>query len=259
MRRPAQVDRRRRLVERGVDVGGGGRGDLGRRRRVAAQVPLGHPDAADVDRAGRPRRRVGADGRTRSSRRRCRPRGTGRSTPARQPAGRTGEGEARPPRRPVTTSGAMPTPRRRSRTPSTNSAALRGVTGGRGGHEPDPLDARASALRGVRRRATRACGPSPRGRARRCGRRPWPSRTISIRRIDVGRARRVRAGRRRRRAGGSSWCRSRSRRPAVTVALGRSRAPGGARERGVRRRGTPRPPGRHHCVAARRAPRRRAG
>src|SRR6478735_6926898 len=41
-----------RLVDGGVDVGLRG-GDLIRGGRIAAQVPFGHPDAADVDRAGR--------------------------------------------------------------------------------------------------------------------------------------------------------------------------------------------------------------
>ena len=55
VRGPAGVDRGERPVDRAGDVLLGRR-DLRRRRRVVVQVPLGHPDAADVD-ADRARRR----------------------------------------------------------------------------------------------------------------------------------------------------------------------------------------------------------
>ena len=232
---------------------GGGR-DLGRRRRVAVQVPLGHPHAADVDRPGR--LDVGrCRARTRSSRRRGRPRGRGRRRRAARSSpvaprerqlrllvpgdhlGRDADA-ANAVAHPATNSPRVARRRGRPRWPRTGPRST-----------PELL-----ALLGVLAGHRRGCAPAPPGRSRRCGRRPGRAG-----RSPSGAPRRsaspVAPGPRRRPAGGSSWCRSRWRRP------GSRRGPrpsGLGARRASAASGTQDPAG-PPVAAAARAPRRRAG
>ena len=181
----------------------------GRRRRVTVQVPLGHPDAADVHRDGRRSPRAGPRARTRWSRRRCRRPGTA-GPPYRPPRPATPRSPLTPGRAaaassvvapvndsrasssPLRTSGSTPST---SRTPATKSAAfaasrvalvatIRTADAPRGRH-----DLRVGPQR-PQRPGQRRRGEPPGGVH------PCPSRTISIRRstsVSV-RTRRVHVG-----------------------------------------------------------------
>ena len=152
---PAQVDRRGGLVDRGVDVGGGGR-HLGRRRRVAAQVPLGHPDAADVDRPGLVDVEGAADelggpaaevdhevGAVDAVRLQAAGRATERQRGLLVPGDHLGGDAVR---------------REGGADAVDELGGVAGVTGGRGRHEPDPLDLELLALRGVVARHRQGAG-----------------------------------------------------------------------------------------------------
>ena len=167
VRRAAAGHRRQGGVDRRGDVRLRRR-DLGRRRRVAVQVPLGHPDAADVHRdrvldlGGRRRR-------TRSSRRRCPRPGTAarRSGRCTAPAK-----ESRASSSPVITSGSTPsTPRTMAR----KSAALDASREAEVAHIRTRVDAQLGDLRRVAQQGLAGALDRRAGRAGRCGRRPRPA------------------------------------------------------------------------------------
>ena len=202
--RPRRAPRRCRPRRAAISAGG---------RRVGVQVPLGHADAADVDRAGRPHPGRRRRGRTRSSRRRCRPPGTG---PRGDRAPRRDVREAVAPMNdspasssPVITSGVVP---ERRCDHAREVGAVGGVAAWRRRRDhPHPR----------RRPSSRACAAysasTTPGALDRLGREPagpvdalaepddlHPPEQIGLRGPPAGS---------RRPAGGSSWCRSRSRRP----------------------------------------------
>ena len=183
-------------------------------RRVVVQVPLGQPHAADVDRAGRAdavavaedelgraaadvddqeRRRGGAAVR----------RGRASGAPSERQLGLLVAGDH------VRLAGRgwpAPCPRSRPRLAASRVALVATIR--------TPLAPSSRARAAYSASATRVRSIAS-GASRPVRSTPWPSRTTSIRAQQVGRARPAPA--RRRRAGGSSWCRSRSRRPGVTV------------------------------------------
>ena len=205
------------------------RRDLARGRRVAAQVPLGHPHAADVDRAAR--RRAG----------RCR--ATNSVEPPPMSTTRYGVGD-RAPRRarasrrrrtarasssPVTTSGSTP---RRSRTPATNVVAVARVAGAPTSRRSAPARRRARAIDvGV------AASHAAKVRSSAASDEPAGAVDALAEPHDLHPARRGRRasrprGRRRRRAAGSSWCRSRSAATRVTARPRRRRTGRAAHQSG---------------------------
>ena len=240
--RAGQADQRRaprrpapsaaHLGQRGADVGLRAAAISLGRRRVAVQVPLGQPHAADVDRRAARTAVARRRARTRSSRRRCRRPGTAarRLAPCARAAASS---EAVAPRkdssassRPVITSGVCA--RAIARTIVLEVGAVGGVAGGAGRHHPHRGRRRSSrGRRGVLGQHRAGCARCASGASRPVASTPWPSRTIRIAAQQVG----VRAGRpgRRRRAAGSSWCRSRSAATRVTPSSPRlgAHGPGG--------------------------------
>ena len=179
-------------------------------RRPAAghQVPLGQPDAADVD-GPRGRHRRCRRGRTRWSRRRCPRPGTGAAGRA-APSSRVAPvKESSASWSPVITSGSTPRMSTTPRTKSSRFCASRDaeVATNRIRSAPEFPD-RRPRTRGRRRR----CAPAPRERAARCGPRPGPSRTIVHPPVQVAQFAAV-AGSPRPPAAGWSSCRSRRPRP----------------------------------------------
>ena len=155
-----------------------GRRDLLGRRRVAVQVPLGQPHAADVDRPGGahavgvPEDELGgtaADVDHQERRpRRCAPWAARRRPARRWRRGRT----ARPPRRPVITSGACP---RVADDHVLEVLPVGRVPGRAGGRPCAPRSPRGPALRRRTRRARRGCARRPPAPADRWRRRPAPA------------------------------------------------------------------------------------
>ena len=231
---------RRRASSAGLDVGPG-RGDLRRRsagRRAGAarssgrsrRRPSAPPSTASVAEHELGRAAADVDDEERRLRRR-----------AAQLAGRAGEGQLG-----LLVAGdhLRLDAEDRSRTPATNSSRFSAsrvaeVATKRTRSAPSSLDHRRRSRRSAANVRSSASGASRPVRST-----PWPSRTISIRRSTSVSGRRLR-GRRRRPAAGSSWCRSRSRRP------GSSRV--------TRCRTLDARPAAPPLAAARPAPRRRAG
>ena len=187
-------------------------------RRVAVQVPLGQPHAADVDRPRRPhavavaedelgRAAADVDHQERRPRRRR----------SRAPAAAASR-EAVAPRKDSSASSRAgdhvgPLPERGRRTMSSKSCAVGGVPGGAGGHHAHRGRAEVAGGGGVLgEHLPRALDGlrAPAGRWRR-----RPARAARPPCAAAGRCARRRPGRRRP-AGGWSWCRSRSPRPGVT-------------------------------------------
>ena len=211
---PGRLDRhlgRRTSASAAADVVLG-RGDLLGGRRVVVQVPLGQPDAADVHRPGRlhavaspstnsvdpppmSATRNGGGGRRRGPARR---RGRGRAE--------EGQLGLLPARR--STSGSAPSVATHHRL---EVVPVGGVPGGAGGDHPHRARPPSSQAWRRTRRARPGCARSPRVRAGRCGRRPDRAGPAPC--AAAGRSCAPAAGSRRRPAAGSSWCRSRSRRP----------------------------------------------
>ena len=194
------------------------RRDLVGGRRVAVQVPLGQPDAADVDRAGRPhaggvaehelgRAAADVDDQERRPRRRAAVR-RGRGV---ERGGGAEEGQLRllaaGDRRPAAGRGWP-------RTIVLEVGAVGGVAGGAGGDHPDRRSRRGRARLAAYSASTTRVRSIASGASRPVASTPWPSRTTSMRRSRSVCA--PRSAGRRRPAGGWSWCRSRSRRPGVT-------------------------------------------
>ena len=232
---PARPTRRRgagRAARRARDVGRVPRRCRPRRRR--SRPPSAGRCAGAARSSGRsrcpptgpPARGRVAERRTRSSRRRCRPRGTGPAVATvRRPSVQRGRAQ-------VGQLGLLDARDDLGVRPSVLAhhrlevGAVGGVPRGAGGHHPHAVHAEVAGAAARTRRARSASVRSPRGRAGPSRRRPGRAAPP-----PCGAARRPhgRPAGHRRRAGGWSWCRSRSRRPGsrglLAAAARRARPP----------------------------------